>query len=39
MGTNRLPQFWQSLYLIATEYFWVVLAIAYCGLGMEVHYS
>jgi hypothetical protein len=33
MGSNRLPQFWLSLYLVATEYFWVVLAIAYCGFG------
>jgi hypothetical protein len=31
MGSNRLPQFWLSLYLVATEYFWVVLAIALCG--------
>jgi hypothetical protein len=33
MGSNRLPQFWLSLYRVATEYFWVVLAIAYCGFG------
>jgi hypothetical protein len=33
MGSNRLPQFWLSLYLVATEYFLVVLAIAYCGFG------
>jgi hypothetical protein len=33
MGSNRLPQFWLSLYLVATGYFWVVLAIAYCGFG------
>jgi hypothetical protein len=33
MGSNRLLQFWLSLYLVATEYFWVVLAIAYCGFG------
>jgi hypothetical protein len=33
MGSNRLPQFWLSLYLVATEYFWVVLAIALCGFG------
>jgi hypothetical protein len=35
MGSNRLPQFWLSLYLVATEYFWVVLAIALCGFGYE----
>jgi hypothetical protein len=33
MGSNRLPEFWLSLYLVAAEYFWVVLAIAYCGFG------
>jgi hypothetical protein len=33
MGSNRLPQFWLSLYLVANEYFWVVHAIAYCGFG------
>jgi hypothetical protein len=33
MGSNRLPQFWLSLYLVATEYFWVVHAIAICGFG------
>jgi hypothetical protein len=33
MGSNRLPQFWLSLYLVATEYFWIVLVIAYCGFG------
>jgi hypothetical protein len=33
MGSNRLLQFWLSLYLVTTEYFWVVLAIAYCGFG------
>jgi hypothetical protein len=33
MGSNRLPQFWLSLYLVGTEYIWVVLVIAYCGFG------
>jgi hypothetical protein len=33
MGSSRSPQFWLSLYLVATEYFWVVVAIAYCGFG------
>jgi hypothetical protein len=33
MGSNMLPQFWLSLYLVATEYFWVAHAIAYCGFG------
>jgi hypothetical protein len=33
MGSNRLPQFWLTLYLVGTEYFLVVLAIAYCGFG------
>jgi hypothetical protein len=29
MGSNRLPQFWLSLYLVLPlKYFWVVLAIA-----------
>jgi hypothetical protein len=32
MGSNRLPQFWLSLYLVLPlKYFWVVLAIALCG--------
>jgi hypothetical protein len=33
MGSNRLPQFWLSLYIVTTEYFRVVLDIAYCGFG------
>jgi hypothetical protein len=34
MGSNRLPQFWLSLYLVLPlKYFWVVLAIALCGFG------
>jgi hypothetical protein len=33
MGSNRLPQFWLSLYRVATAYFWVVFVIAYCGFG------
>jgi hypothetical protein len=36
MGFNRLPQFWLSLYLVLPlKYFWVVLAIAYCGFWYE----
>jgi hypothetical protein len=32
MGSNRLPQFWLSLYLVVPlKYFWIVLAIASCG--------
>jgi hypothetical protein len=34
MGSNRLPQFWLSLYLVLPlKYFGVVLAIALCGFG------
>jgi hypothetical protein len=34
MGSNRLPQFWLSLYLVLPlKYFWVVLAIALCDFG------
>jgi hypothetical protein len=34
MGSNRLPKFWLSLYLVLPlKYFWVVLAIALCGFG------
>jgi hypothetical protein len=34
MGSNRLPQFWLSLYLVLSlKCFWVVLAIALCGFG------
>jgi hypothetical protein len=34
MGSNRLPQFWLSLYLVLPlKYFWVVLAITLCGFG------
>ena len=36
MGSNRLLQFWLSPYLVATEYFWVVLAIAYYGFGINI---
>jgi hypothetical protein len=34
MGSNRLLQFWLSLYLVLPlKYFWVVLAIALYGFG------
>jgi hypothetical protein len=34
MGSNRLPQFLVIFKpCFATEYFWVVLAITYCGFG------
>jgi hypothetical protein len=34
MGSNRLPQFWLSLYLVLPhKYFWAILAIALCGFG------
>ena len=34
MGSNRLPQFWLSLYLVLPlKYFWAVLAIAFYGFG------
>jgi hypothetical protein len=33
MGSNGLLQFWLSSYLVATEYFWIVLAIALCRFG------
>jgi hypothetical protein len=34
MGSNRLPQFWLSLYLVLPlKYFCVVLAFALCGFG------
>jgi hypothetical protein len=40
MGAFMLPQFWLPLYLVHPwNNFWVVLAIALCGLGMEIHYS
>jgi hypothetical protein len=30
MGSNRLPQFWLSLYLVLPlKYFWVVLVVAF----------
>jgi hypothetical protein len=38
MGPNRLPQF-DYLYTLIPLNFWVVLTIALCGLGMEIHYS
>jgi hypothetical protein len=38
MESNRLPQFDYLCTLIPLN-FWVVLAIALCGLGMEIHYS
>jgi hypothetical protein len=34
MGSNRLPQFWLSLYIVLPlKYFWVVLVISLCGFG------
>jgi hypothetical protein len=34
MGSFWLPQFWLPLYLVLPlKYFWVVLAISYCGFG------
>jgi hypothetical protein len=41
MGSNRLPQFWLSLYLVLPlNNFWVVYAIALCGFGYrDIYYS
>ena len=40
MGSNRLPQFWLSLYLV---YHWNIfgyyLLLLYMDLGMDIHYS
>jgi hypothetical protein len=39
MGSFMYPSFDYSIPCSPLEYFWVVLAIALCGLGMEIHYS
>jgi hypothetical protein len=41
MGSNRLPQFWLSLYLVLPlNIFLVVYAIALCGFGYgDIHHS
>jgi hypothetical protein len=38
MGPFRLPLF-DYLYTLTPLHFWVVLAIALCGLDIEIHYS
>jgi hypothetical protein len=41
MRSNKLPQFWLSLYLVLPlNIFWVVYAIALCGFVYEdIHHS